>query len=66
MLPEDIHIPKKSTAESGKYFLTCGHKGKNHYEYFYSKNLWFLRDELRWTGLKITAGQRTMTGQNAS
>lgn len=27
MLPEDIHIPKKSTAESGKYFLTCGHKG---------------------------------------
>jgi hypothetical protein len=48
MLPEDIHIPKKSTAESGKYFLTCGHKGKNHYEYFYSKNLWFLRDELCW------------------
>ena len=30
MLPEDITIPKKS-AENGKYFLTCGIKGKNHY-----------------------------------
>ena len=27
MLPENISIPNKTSAENGKYFLTCGHKG---------------------------------------
>ena len=30
MLPEDFPKTNESTAESGKYFLTCGHKGENN------------------------------------